>query len=72
MEVRDPDHQVLLSSSAACQILVFLLLVSASSGVGAGLVACAGFLVGGASACPLVCRAVSWLSGGQGSVKGCI
>ena len=36
----------------------------------AGLEACAGFLVGGVSACPLVGRAVSWPSGGQGSVKG--
>ena len=36
----------------------------------AGLGACAGFLEGVASACPLVGGTVSWPSGGQGCVKG--
>ena len=34
-----------------------------------GLEACAGFLVGGTSTCPLVGGAVSWLFGGQGYVE---
>ena len=34
----------------------------------AGLEACAGFLVGGAGACPLVYGAGYWPSGGQGHV----
>lgn len=38
----------------------------------AGLKAYAGFLVEGASACPLVGGARSWPSGGQGQIKGCV
>ena len=37
---------------------------------GAGLEACAGFLVGGTDACPFVGGAGSWPSGGQSHVKG--
>ena len=33
---------------------------------------CAGFLVDRTGACPLVCRAGSCPSGGQGCVKGCV
>ena len=51
-----PDHGSL--ASAVCPL------------VGeAGLEAYAGFLVGGAGACPLMGRAVPWPSGGQGCVK---
>ena len=38
----------------------------------AGLETCAGFLVGGASVCPLVGGAGSWPSGWQGHAKGCV
>lgn len=38
----------------------------------AGLEACAGFLMGGAGACPLMSRAGSWPSGAQGHVRGCV
>ena len=38
----------------------------------AGLEACAGLLVGGAGACPLVGGTVSWPSGGQDCVKWCV
>ena len=38
----------------------------------AGLEACEGFLVGGTSTCPLVGRAGSSHSGGEGCVKWCV
>lgn len=57
-------------SSAACRIIIFLLLVSAPLMAEAGLEACIGFLVGGISVCPLLGRARSWPSGRHGPVKG--
>ena len=55
--------------SASCQIIVVLLLVSVPLVDEAALEACAGFLMWGADACPLVGGTVSWSSGGQGCVK---
>ena len=58
-----------LDSVPQAMCLFFLLLVSAPPVGEAGLEACAGFLMGGASACPLVRGIGSWPSGGRGCVK---
>ena len=56
---------------------VIVSIIRSSSGVftlagEADLEACAGFLVGGTGACPLMCGAGSCPSGGQSYVKGCV